>query len=57
MKDAGSVQRTGDLLVSVSRRSLGGLRRFFFFFFTEIIKLVYQNHSFFFLKRTITINR
>ena len=46
MKDAESVQRTGDLLVSVSRRSLGGLRGFFFF--TEIIKLVYQNHSFFF---------
>ena len=54
MKDAGSVQRTGDLLVSVSRRSLGGLR---FFFFTEIIKLVHQKHSFFFVKRTITINR
>ena len=55
MKDAGSVQRTGDLLVSVSRRSLGGLRRFFFFYRNN--KISVSEPFFFFLKRTITINR
>ena len=47
MKDAGSVQRTGDLLVSVSRRSLGGLR---FFFFYRNNKISASEPFFFFCK-------
>ena len=50
MKDAGSVQRTGDLLVSVSRRSLGGLRRFFFFFLYRNNKISVSEPFFFFSK-------